>query len=365
MAGRLIENGSANSSTVASPSANRRTIERRVGSDKAAKTTSKRSGAVTDIVAASLDTSSVSYLTHSLHTVKHRHATSADALGKRGPTMRFQDRRRLDNTGWMDESEEFDQSVYERSADVYDVMNAARGKSYPDEAATVLGLVRARVPRARTLLDVACGTGLHLCCFRDDLHVEGVEPHPRLRAIAEARLAGVPVHDGDMRTFRLGRHFDVVTCLFSAIGYMLTPDDLRRAIRQMAAHVAPGGVLVVEPWFHPEAWIDGLVIAESANVDDVAIARLSHSRRDGDIAHFDFYWTVGRGPTLIDPEREDATMPPHETLDAVEQWIEPHRLGLWSDAIYRDAFTQVGLDVEHDPIGLIGRGLYLGYKPVD
>ena len=33
MAGRLIANGSANSSTVASPSANRHAIERRVGSD--------------------------------------------------------------------------------------------------------------------------------------------------------------------------------------------------------------------------------------------------------------------------------------------------------------------------------------------
>ena len=46
MAGRLIGNGSANSRTVASPSASRRTIERRVGSDKAAKTTSNRSGGV-------------------------------------------------------------------------------------------------------------------------------------------------------------------------------------------------------------------------------------------------------------------------------------------------------------------------------
>ncbi len=58
MAGRLIGNGSANSSTVASPSANRRTIERRVGSDKAAKTTSNRSGAVPVIAAvAPADTS--------------------------------------------------------------------------------------------------------------------------------------------------------------------------------------------------------------------------------------------------------------------------------------------------------------------
>ena len=79
---------------------------------------------------------------------------------------------------------------------------------------------------------------------------------------------------------------------------MLNLEDLRTAIGQMAAHVSPGGLLVVEPWFHPEGWIDGLVMAESATTEDLAIARLSHSGREGDISHFDFYWTVGRGPTL-------------------------------------------------------------------
>ena len=273
--------------------------------------------------------------------------------------------RDVDNTCSMAEFEEFDPSAYERSAEVYDLMNAARGKSYPDEAATVLRLIRRRVPDARTLLDVACGTGLHLRNFRNGVDVEGVEPHPRLRAIARDRLPDVPLHDGDMRTFELGRQFDVVTCLFSAIGYMLTLDDLHSAIQHMAAHVSPGGVLVVEPWFHPDAWIDGLVIAESANVDDVAIARLSHSSRDGDIAHFDFYWTVARGPTLTEGTVGRAAMSHRNGVDAVTQWTEPHRLGLWTDAEYRDAFAFVGLDVEHDPNGLIGRGLYLGYKSLD
>src|SRR5439155_6962859 len=75
MAGRLIGKGSANSSTVASPSASRRTIERRVGSDKAEKTTSNRSGAVTGIVAVPpADTSQSRYLTEYLNIVNGRPA---------------------------------------------------------------------------------------------------------------------------------------------------------------------------------------------------------------------------------------------------------------------------------------------------
>ncbi len=262
----------------------------------------------------------------------------------------------------MADSPDYDLSTYERSADVYDVMNAARGKSYADEAATLLRLARQHVADAQSLLDVACGTGLHLSHLRRDLRVEGVEPHPGLRAIARDRLDGVPVHDGDMRTFDLGRGFDVVTCLFSAIGYMLTLGDLRTAIQQMVAHVSPGGLLVVEPWFHPEAWIDGLVMAESATTEDLAITRLSHSGRDGAISHFDFYWTVGRGPTLHGRTEAGAATRPSGGRPPVDHWIEPHRLALWSDDQYRDAFVRAGLDVEHDREGLIGRGLYLGHK---
>src|SRR3954468_6385946 len=82
MAGRLIGKGSANSSTVASPSASRRTIERRVGSDKAAKTTSNRSGAVTGIVAVPpTDTSQTRYLTDDATTVKR--ATTRPSATKR------------------------------------------------------------------------------------------------------------------------------------------------------------------------------------------------------------------------------------------------------------------------------------------
>src|SRR5215207_6080545 len=88
MAGRLIGNGSANSSTVASPSANRRTIERRVGSDKAAKTTSNRSGAATLIAApVRRDISYIGYLTERLHTVKEQSRTISSGRSVVSPTL--------------------------------------------------------------------------------------------------------------------------------------------------------------------------------------------------------------------------------------------------------------------------------------
>src|SRR5215212_7884289 len=94
MAGRLIGKGLANSSTVASPSASRRTIDRRVGSDKAAKTTSNRSGTVTGMAAVPLaDTSQSRYLTECLNIVNARALVDAARGVTEGGAGRLGSRR--------------------------------------------------------------------------------------------------------------------------------------------------------------------------------------------------------------------------------------------------------------------------------
>src|SRR3712207_7289123 len=44
------------------------------------------------------------------------------------------------------------------------------------------------------------------------------------------RYPDVRFHQGDMTDFDLGRRFDVVVCLFSAIGYVLTEERLRQTL---------------------------------------------------------------------------------------------------------------------------------------
>jgi SAM-dependent methyltransferase len=125
-------------------------------------------------------------------------------------------------------------------------------------------VIRSRVPDARTLLDVACGTGRHLELLSDGYRVEGLDLDAQLLAVARERLPSVPLHSGDMRDFELGRRFDVVTCLFSSIGYVRDDDELDRAIAAMARHLSPGGLMVVEPWFTPEMWNVGQLHAYSS-----------------------------------------------------------------------------------------------------
>ncbi len=217
--------------------------------------------------------------------------------------------------------------MFDRSAHLYDLIYGF--KDYGKEAADLVTLLRDRNADASSLLDVACGTGEHLRLLRPSFDlVEGVDVEPDMLAVARAKLPDVVFTEGDMRTFDLGRTFDAVTCLFSSVGYMADVAELRAAVARMAAHLAPGGVLVIDGWVHPDAWLPGgNVMAQAETDNDTAVARVVRSRRDGDRTHLEMRYLVA-------------------TRDGFDSIEETHVLTLFGDQDYRSAFEEVGLDPE-------------------
>jgi SAM-dependent methyltransferase len=234
--------------------------------------------------------------------------------------------------------------MFARSARFYDAVYSF--KDYAAEAARVSALIRERCPDARTLLDVACGTGAHLEHLAKEYTVEGLDLDPALLAVAHERFGGVGLHEADMRSFDLGRTFDAVTCLFSAIGYVRGVSELRETAAAMARHLVPGGALVVEPWFAPDAWEAGHFSARFVDEADFKLARMNVSelpKPDGTLVLTFHYLVVSR--------------------DGVEHFTEEHVTTLFTREQYLDAFGSAGLDVVFEPDGLMrGRGLIIGVR---
>jgi SAM-dependent methyltransferase len=205
-------------------------------------------------------------------------------------------------------------------------------KDYAGESNELVALIRQRNARARSLLDVACGTGLHLSHLRAAFpDVAGVDVEPAMLAVARKRLEGVPLHRADMRDMALGRRFDAVTCLFSSVGYLPGAEDLDLAVARMAAHLSPGGVLVIDGWVRPDRWREpGLVQADAQTGAELAVARLSRSRRDGAHTVLDMRYLIG-------------------TSEGIESAEERHELTLFADEEYRRAFGRAGLSAEVVP----------------
>jgi len=228
--------------------------------------------------------------------------------------------------------------LYDDEALYYDALY--HWKDYEGEVARIVEIVGERVPDARTLLDVACGTGTHLLLLQDRFEVAGVDLNDRMLGIARDRLPGVSLTQADMASFDLGRTFDVVTCLFSSIGYMPDVPSLGGAVARMAAHLAPGGVLIVEPWLEPDAFEEGHMGALLADRPDLKVARLNTTARVGNASHLRFLYA------LVD----------HEGL---KSWESTETLTLFTRGEMLGAFEAAGLSVDHDPGGLMGRGLYI------
>lgn len=238
------------------------------------------------------------------------------------------------------------QPLFDRWADLYDATYAAKGKDYRGEAARVLALARERLPEGgvRSLLDVACGTGEHLRWFREDLSVAGVDRSEAMLAVARRKLPGVPLERGDMTALGLGRRFDVVTCLFSSVGYLADEAGLRAAIRRMAEHLEPGGLLVVEPALTPERLRPPRTSDLEFSWGGAQVRRTTSARHEGDVLRIRFDYEIERG-------------------GRTDRFTEEQPIRLFCDGTYRGALRAAGLAVEHAPEGLTGVGLYLGRRP--
>jgi ubiquinone/menaquinone biosynthesis C-methylase UbiE len=235
--------------------------------------------------------------------------------------------------------------MFSKSARYYDAVYAL--KDYAAEAAQLHSLIQARKPGAATLLDVACGTAAHMAHLQTHYACTGLDIDPDLIALARLRCPQVTFHVDDMVIFDLEQQFDAVTCLFSAIGYLLTVERLEQAVACMARHLAPGGVLIVEPWLTREMYRVGSVHARFVDEPTLKLARMTQSQIDDQ------------------PSTPRSVMEMHylvATPDGVERFTETHTLALYAPQDYLTAIERTGLRPEFLSEGLSGRGIYLGVR---
>jgi ubiquinone/menaquinone biosynthesis C-methylase UbiE len=237
--------------------------------------------------------------------------------------------------------------MYSKSAKYYDDIYASAGKDYPAEAKKVRKFIQQyKQSDGGRLLDIGCGTGVHANLLSKHYQVEGLDIDPQMLAVARKNYPQIRFQQGDMVNFKLKSKFDIIVCLFSAIGYVKTKSRLQSAIKSMSQHLLPGGVLLVEPWFTPNQWHPGRVYTTEVNKADTKIVRMSLSLQKVNVSIIEFQYLIG-------------------TPKGIERDSEILEMGLFTKKEYLDAFRSTGLKTAHDPEGLDGRGLYIGMKALD
>jgi len=232
--------------------------------------------------------------------------------------------------------------MYAEMAQYYDRIYSF--KDYAAETEKLIGWVEThRQSDGMKLLDIACGTGRHLEFLSRSFDAEGLDLSPELLELAQERNPGMTFHCADMRTFDLSSSYDVITCLFSSIGYMTTLEDLEKAAVNMARHLVPGGVLLIEPWLTPDVWKPGTVHGMYIDDPELKIARINTSTIRGRLSVFDLHHLVGT---------------PEKTF----HFVEHHEMGLYTVHEMTAACEMARLSVTLDPEGLMNRGIYIGVR---
>jgi SAM-dependent methyltransferase len=118
---------------------------------------------------------------------------------------------------------------------------------YEDEAAFVSRVVDdVGDGSSRTLLELGSGGGNNASHLKARFQCTLTDLSPDMLALSLTLNPECEHLEGDMRTLRLERTFDVVF-IHDAISYLTTEDDLRAALETAFVHVRPGGVVILTP----------------------------------------------------------------------------------------------------------------------
>lgn len=103
----------------------------------------------------------------------------------------------------------------------------------------------------RKVLDLACGEGTFAVAMANrGLRVTGVDLSPEMLEIARERAAMEAVRATfirqDMRSLSLRGRFDLVTCWFDSLNYLLEIDDLSRTFSRVSRVLDENGVFIFD-----------------------------------------------------------------------------------------------------------------------
>lgn len=110
---------------------------------------------------------------------------------------------------------------YDIFARYYDAVMGDRAKA----ATKVKALIKEKHPTAKTVLELAAGTGSNLVHLAEDYEVSGLDLFEKMLEVAKIKLPKAAFFHQNMVSFELDKKFDVIMCLFDSMNHILTWED--------------------------------------------------------------------------------------------------------------------------------------------
>lgn len=131
---------------------------------------------------------------------------------------------------------------YDIFAKFYDTVMGSREKT----AAEVWNLVKEHHPQAKTILELAVGTGTNLVPLSADYEVSGLDLSEKMLEVAKTKLPEAKFYHQDMVNFELQERFDVILCLFDSVNHLLNFEQWKQMFQNVREHLNENGVFIFD-----------------------------------------------------------------------------------------------------------------------
>jgi len=107
--------------------------------------------------------------------------------------------------------------------------------------------VKKDCPKAGTWLDLCCGTGQLLKKVTDrGFSATGLDLSTHQLRHARRNAPKAKFVKADVRQYSLPKRYDIITCLFDSLNYILTPVGLKAALTSARRHLNPRGLFIFD-----------------------------------------------------------------------------------------------------------------------
>jgi predicted TPR repeat methyltransferase len=131
---------------------------------------------------------------------------------------------------------------YDVFAPFYDAVQGERA----EHALYLRSLIEKHHPRAKTVLELACGTGSVLKQLHPRYEVTGVDLSTKMLELAAEKVPRARLFHDDVRRVRLGESFDVVLCVYDSINHLLTFEQWEAVFDRAREHLNARGIFVFD-----------------------------------------------------------------------------------------------------------------------
>lgn len=131
---------------------------------------------------------------------------------------------------------------YDKYALIYDGIMGDRS----DWISQVRSLIRTHHPSAKSLLELACGTGSIIQALRKDYDVCGVDNSREMLKIAKKKMPRVSLLQQDITRLKVPRKFDVIFLIFDSMNHLPNLKSWISCIQKAAEHLKNGGIFIFD-----------------------------------------------------------------------------------------------------------------------